>query len=329
MTTTPRNGADEASPIERQVGDGDAGARLDVFLARQPEVGSRSRAKALIVKGAARVDGVHCKPGVTLEVAQTVTFQLLAPEPPAPPPPPPPPLRVLHEDAVLLVIDKPPGIAVHPPEGPRPHRAPNIAQMAVAHCGPLPTIAGADRPGIVHRLDKDTSGVLLVPKTDEAFYFLKSQFKARTIQKEYRAICWGDPRFDSDYVEGNIGVHPRGDRMAVVTEGGKEAVTFYEVLERFGALSSIRCRPKSGRTHQIRVHMASIGHSLVADRTYQPTHKAELPDGAPDPGRQCLHAYSIGLKHPRTHEDVVYEAPLPADMDRLLRWLRGRQPRSA
>jgi 23S rRNA pseudouridine1911/1915/1917 synthase len=313
--------------FRRVIEPADAGVRLDVFLARQPEVGSRSLAKSLVEERFVTVDGATCKAGAAMRPGQVVQFRVAADEvQPALPPPPAPPLRILHEDASLLVIDKPPGVAVHPPESRHAPREPNVAQMVEAHCGPLPRLSGPDRPGIVHRLDKDTSGVLLVPKTDEAFYFIKSQFKARTLSKEYRAICFGDPRYDSDWVEANIAAHPRHDRMVTVREGGREAATFWQVLERFGDLAWLRCLPKTGRTHQIRVHLASIGHPLVADRLYH-RHRArdELPAGAPDPGRHCLHAYSIRVKHPRTHEEMVFEAPVPPDMLRLLNWLRSRR----
>jgi 23S rRNA pseudouridine1911/1915/1917 synthase len=316
------------SRLERQVADEELGCRLDVFLARQPEVGSRSVAKALIAAGQVDVDGRAGKAGTSLVPGQTVVFAP-RPEPePAPADPAPAPvfeLRVLHEDAFLVAIDKPAGIAVHPPDHGRA-AGPCVTDLAVARFGPLPTVAGEDRPGIVHRLDKDTSGVMVLARTVEAFQFLQSQFKARTVRKEYRAICHGDPRFDSDWVEGNIAVDPRrGDRMAVVREGGKEASTYWEVIERFGDLCYVRCLPRSGRTHQIRVHLASVGHPLVGDRLYHAHRRVlELPQDAPDPGRHALHAWGIELLHPRTHEAVRFDAPVPEDMARLLRWLRER-----
>lgn len=314
-------------PLERRVSPEQGGCRLDVFLARQPEVGSRSQAKAMIVSGLVGVDGTRCKAGASLDAGQLVTFCLPPePEPVTPEIGPLPELRILHEDAFLVVIDKPPGITVHPPDRARGGDAPCITDLAVARWSSLPTVAGEDRPGIVHRLDKDTSGVMVLARTEEAFHFLQSQFKARTVTKEYRAICFGDPRFDSDFVEGNIAVDSRrGDRMAVVREGGKEASTYWEVIERFGDLCYVRCLPKSGRTHQIRVHMASIGHPVVSDRLYSAHRRTvRLPLGAPDPGRHALHAWGIELLHPRTHEPVKFDAPLPDDIEKLLRWLRAR-----
>lgn len=307
----------------REVSPEDGGVRLDVFLAKQPEVASRTAAKEMVQQGHVEVDGARCKPGIGLSPGQTVTFRLV--EPPAPSPSEPAPeLGLLHEDRYLVVIDKPAGLAVHPPNAAQ-SRGVFVTTLAARRWGALPVAGGADRPGIVHRLDKDTSGVMALARTTEAFHFLQSQFKARTVRKEYRALCIGDVRFDSDYIEGNIGVDPRRpERMAVVPHGGREATTYYEVIERFGDFTYVRCLPRTGRTHQIRVHMASIGHPLIADRTYRGRNSGQLPAGAPEVTRQCLHAWSLTLLHPRTHEEMVFDAALPADMSRLLRWFQRR-----
>jgi 23S rRNA pseudouridine1911/1915/1917 synthase len=172
------------------------------------------------------------------------------------------------------------------------------------------------------------SGVMVVAKTQVAFEFLRAQFKARTVQKEYRCLVFGEPRFQSDWIERPIATDPRhADRMTVVEEGGRESSTFYEVVERFQGFAHVRCRPKTGRTHQIRVHMTAIGHSLVGDRVYRSRLRQHdvLPDGAPDPQRQCLHAHRLVLPHPATHETIEFEAPLPADMRDLLVWLRSNR----
>lgn len=319
------------SAVERSVSAAEAGGRLDVFLARQPEIGTRTAAKELIAAGQVLVDGAVSKAGLLLTEGQRISFRPrietklaaapIGPEELAR-------LRILYEDNYLLVIDKPPGIASHPPEGKRDPGL-SIADLALAHCGTLPTVGGEDRPGIVHRLDKDTSGVMVLAKTEEAFHFVQSQFKARTILKEYRAICFGEPRFDSDYVERNITHHPtHPDRMIVVPEGGREAVTFYAVVERFAGYTHFRCEPKTGRTHQIRVHLTSIGHSLLGDRVYrsrQHQHSA-LPAEAPEPPRQCLHAHRLTLLHPRTHEPLEFQVPIPPDMMQVLEWLRTNLP---
>jgi len=181
----------------------------------------------------------------------------------------------------------------------------------------------------VHRLDRDTSGVMVIARTVPALEFLRAQFKARTAAKEYRCIVWGEPRFQSDWIERPLALDPRHpDRMAVVDAGGREASTYYEVVERFAGFAHVRCRPRTGRTHQIRVHMTSIGHSLVGDRVYRSRSRQHdaLPELAPDPMRQCLHALRLVLAHPQTHEPIEFEAEMPADLDKLLAWLRANRP---
>lgn len=309
------------------------GWRLDVFLARNPAIGSRRLARELIDRELVTIPDQRkpVRPGTPLASGQWVHFRVEEAEPELlesdlgieP-------LRIVHEDAFLLVIDKRPGLAAHPPEGARAYRVPTVASLARQHCGglPLPTLSGEDRPGIVHRLDKDTSGVMVLAKTEEAFHFLQSQFKARTIQKEYRCLAYGDARFDSDWVEGAIADHPsRPDRMAIVKEGGRAATTFYEVVERFAGLTHFRCLPKTGRTHQIRVHMESAGHSLVGDKVYRARNQqhAALPPGCPPAERQFLHAFRLGLVHPWSRESLTFSAPIPEDMERVLAWLRQHQ----
>jgi len=268
------------------------------------------------------------KAGQTLSSGQVVRFD---PDMDLPPPrsgpgvgaPAQPQLQILHEDDYLLVVDKQAGLACHPAPG---LRAPEttLVDLALAHAGTLTALSGSGRPGIVHRLDRETSGVMVIAKTDEAYLFLKGQFRSRQVHKEYRAIAFGEARFDSDYIERSIATDPRrGDRMTVVKEGGREASTYYEVVGRYRGFTCFRCLPKTGRTHQIRVHLMSIGHSLVGDRLYRSRRTANLrlPDDAPDPGRHCLHALALGFKHPRSREDLRFSAPMPADMTRLLRWL--------
>jgi 23S rRNA pseudouridine1911/1915/1917 synthase len=323
---------DESStdPIVRVVAAEDAGIRLDLFLARQPEIGARERAKELIAQGRVRVGAARVRPGLALVGGQAVVFSsepptphdVLAGEGEAPV------VRVLYADPWLLAIDKPAGLASHPPES-RQFRGHTVASWARAAYGELPAIGGADRPGIVHRLDRDTSGVMVLARNEEAFHFLGAQFKSRTAEKEYRCICFGESRFESDWIDRGIATDPlHPDRMNVVAEGGRESLTYYEVIERFRGFTFFRCRPKTGRTHQIRVHMTSVGHSLVGDRLYRSrrAQHQELPAGAPDPCRQCLHAFRLRIQHPHTLEELEFEAPLPADMERLLRWLRDERP---
>ena len=314
-------------PITRQVEPSTAGMRLDVFLANQPEVGGRALAKQLVDDGKATVDGRRAKPGLYLEAGQQVVFtvDIAVVRDPLAPDLPLPEVRVLFDDPHLCAIDKPAGLAAHPVED-KSVVAHTVASWARARFGELPTAPDAHRPGIVHRLDRDTSGVMVVAKTEVAMAALRLQWKERAVHKEYRCLVHGEPRFQSDWIERPIATDPRHpDRMTVVTEGGRESQTYYEVLERFRGFAYVRCEPKTGRTHQIRVHMTSIGYSLVGDRVYrsrQRQHDA-LPAGAPSPGRQCLHAHRLAIAHPVTDEPLLFEAPLPADMQALLQWLRS------
>ncbi|MEZ5962909.1 MAG: RluA family pseudouridine synthase [Planctomycetota bacterium] len=307
------------------------GWRLDVFLARQEAVGSRRVAKAMIEGALVELPGLArpARAGTSLSAGQVVHYRLPPPEPEPVPETEVEPLRILHEDAYVMVIDKRPGLAAHPPEGARKDRVPTVAGLAQKHCGgALPTLAGQDRPGIVHRLDKDTSGVMVLAKTAEAFHFLQSQFKARTVRKEYRCLSYGEARFDSDWVEGAIADHPsRPDRMAIVREGGREATTYYEVVERFRGFTHFRCLPKTGRTHQIRVHMESAGYSLVGDKVYRARNQqhASLPSECPPAERQLLHAHRLVIEHPWSRETLEFAAPIPSDMERVLAWMRAHR----
>jgi len=319
-------------PIERTVANAELGLRLDQFLARQPEVGSRARARDLIEQGRVQLSEGQPKAGLQLVPGQVVGFL------PLPMPPtdrlagdgtPPPAVPVLFADDWIVAIDKPAGLASHPPED-RAFAGHTVASVMRARLGPLPTLGGEDRPGIVHRLDRETSGVMLLARTEAAFHALRAQWQARSVQKEYHCIAFGESRFDSDWIERPIAPDPtHPDRMVVVAEGGREASTFYEVVERFTGFTHFRCRPVTGRTHQIRVHMTSIGHSLVGDRVYR-SRRAQhdaLPAGAPAVGRQCLHARRLVVQHPGTGQPIEFEAPLPVDFAAVLAWLRQhRQP---
>ena len=324
-------GAGARRPIAFVVPAAAAGERLDLFLARQGELGSRTHVKLLARAGGVLVDGRRAKPGVSVEAGQrVVVLGIDLPEPvrrerPGPPPAAVPP-RILHEDALILVVDKPAGLTTHRPENPRSGE-PNLADTMDALRPGLSRAEGAERPGIVHRLDRETSGVMVLARTDDALFALKAQFRARTVEKEYRALVFGEPRFDADWIERPIAPQPdRGDRMMVVKDGGREAATYYEIVERFGDFTHVRCRPRTGRTHQIRVHMASIGHSLVGDRVYRSRNAQQsvLPPSAPDPGRHCLHALRLAFQHPHSHERMTFEAPFPDDLEQLLAWLRAR-----
>jgi 23S rRNA pseudouridine1911/1915/1917 synthase len=324
----PGAGGARGEPVDRIVGIAEGGLRLDVFLARQPEFGSRTRAKDWVDLGHVRVDGEMARPSQVVATGSVVQFDAL------------PqskelgdeefarvPLRVLHEDQELLVVDKPPGLPAHPQEGQAVLSTLSVASLALHRCGELPRLAGLDRPGIVHRLDKDTSGVMVLARTEAAFHALQAQFRGRLVQKEYRALCWGESRFDSDYIDRRLATQKGNvERVVVVEHGGRPARTYYEVLERLAGLTWFRCLPRSGRTHQIRVHLASIGHPLVGDQLYRTRQSAHcaLPPGAPDPRRHCLHAFRLEFAHPSTGQPVAFEAPIPADLEALLSWLRRR-----
>src|SRR5262249_39770567 len=241
------------------------------------------------------------------------------------------PIAVVYEDACLTVVNKPPGMVVHPAKG---HWSGTLVNALQFHYDTLSTTGGAQRPGIVHRLDRDTTGLLLVAKVDPAHKQLAQQFEQRTIHKEYLALVAGVPERDSHYIERTIGFHPTNrEKMAIrlPEDGGKEAVTFYEVIERFRGYAFVRCRPATGRTHQIRVHLAHIGHPIVADKIYSGRERLTLGDllGSESAGagtvlidRQALHAQRLRFPHPLTGASLDLVAPLPRDMDGLLEALR-------
>jgi 23S rRNA pseudouridine1911/1915/1917 synthase len=313
----------------------DAGARLDRFLAgalaAAPAALSRSRIKALLQDGMVSKDGAtisdpshRVKPGERYRVALPPAEDAVArPQAIA--------LAVVHEDADLLVIDKPAGLVVHPGPG-QPDST--LVNALLAHCGDgLSGIGGVKRPGIVHRLDKDTSGLIVVAKNDAAHHALAAQFAGRTIDRAYLALVWGVPAPATGRIEGNIGRHPQQrKKMAVVAPGrGKPAATRYRVLRRFGDyVSLIECRLETGRTHQIRVHMAHAGHPLIGDPVYgrrTPARTKSLPPGTLDAvrafSRQALHARLIGFDHPTTGERLIFESEPPNDMRALIRSLES------
>ncbi len=301
-----------------------AGERLDRVLAELLGQVSRTHVKYLVKDGAVTLDGAVCeRPGhrveggeeVVVELRERVREHTLTTDATQ--------LRVVHQDEHLIVIHKPPQVVVHPTGGLHSN---TISEQAVARFGPLPTLQGEDRPGIVHRLDAATSGVMVLGRTEAAFESLMSQFRQRKVTKTYLALVYGVPRFNSGWIEGPIGRSPRDPgRFAVVAEGtGREASTYWEVAERYDGLALLRCHPKTGRTHQIRVHLASIEHHIVADALYKRRGgpAVVLPAEAPIPERQCLHALAIEFEHPGTHQTVRYEVPLEDDIAAMVDWLR-------
>lgn len=300
-----------------------AGQRLDAGLAVIEPTLSRERIKALIVQGAVMIDGKPVtRPSVklaagaryTVTVPQALPLDTQAQDIA---------LAVVYEDTHLLVIDKPAGLVVHPAAG---HADGTLVNALLHHCaGQLSGIGGVARPGIVHRIDKDTSGLLVVAKTDAAHLGLAAQFAAHTINRRYVAIVQGRPSPADGTVRGNIGRsdHDR-KKMAMVGEGrGKHAVTHFTTEERLRGATRVECRLETGRTHQVRVHMASIGHALLGDPLYSKPPKA-LRDllKAADFRRQALHAQRLGFIHPVTGIECDFFSPIPADMAELLTIMR-------
>ncbi len=303
----------------------DAGRRVDRFLADRLDQFTRSRIKQLVEAGRASRDGspVH-EPAEPVRAGATYTLDIPAPRP-ALPQPQAIPLAILYEDSDLLVLDKQAGLVVHPAAG---NEDGTLVNAILAHAGDtLPGIGGERRPGIVHRLDRDTSGVLVVAKTELALATLGAAFAARDIERAYLALAWGAPSPAAGSIEGAIGRDPRErKRMALVAAGGKPALTHYRVLDRHGlALALVECRLATGRTHQIRVHLAARGHPLVGDPVYlrripaaARLLEADLRRHMLDFPRQALHAASLGFSHPRTGASLQFATPPPADMQVLL-----------
>ena len=309
-----------------------AGERVDRFLAAAIGTLSRSRVKMLIEAGKASRDGAALRePAEPVRAGAAYTLELPPPAP-ARPEPQAIPFPILYEDADLIVLDKPPGLVVHPAPG---NLDGTLVNALLAHCGPGFTGIGAERrPGIVHRLDKDTSGVMVVAKTQLANDRLTAAFAARDLDRAYLALAWGVPSPIEGEVEGPIGRDPRDrKRMAVVMRGGKPALTRYRTQRAWhAAVALLECRLATGRTHQIRVHLASRGHPIIGDPLYLRRIPA-VARGLPDPPRQllldfprqALHAARLGFAHPRTGEALAFASPVPPDMQALLDALEQTQ----
>jgi 23S rRNA pseudouridine1911/1915/1917 synthase len=327
MDETPSLGEPPASAVREITAEpGDAGARLDRLLAARIGEMSRTRLKHLVEEGRVSLEGATIK-DPSLRVKPGQTFVLSLPPPVADRPEPQAmDLAILYEDAHLLVIDKPAGLVVHPAPG-NPDRT--LVNALLAHCGEsLAGIGGVKRPGIVHRLDKDTSGLMVIAKDELAQTGLAADFAARRINRAYQAVVWGVPRPREGEIAGAIGRSPRNrKKMAVLREGGKPAVTRYRVLRAFkDAAALIECRLATGRTHQIRVHLTERGHPLIGDPTYG--NAASRGRLRPLPAavraallafpRQALHAVLLGFRHPASREYVQFTSHLPSDMNALL-----------
>lgn len=303
----------------------DSGKRLDLYIASSISDCSRSVATNLIRNGKIRVQGMVRKPGYRIKAGDEICGYI-------PPPTPilfkpePIPIDILYEDDDIIVINKHPGLVIHPGPG---HHSGTLVNALLYHCPNLEGIGGALRPGIVHRLDKDTSGVLVVAKNDRAHHHLSKQFKSRQVKKEYLALVYGKMESDSGSVSLPIGRHPV-DRKKMSTNSRKSRVaeTTWQIRERFELASLIKVNLKTGRTHQIRVHCAAIKHPVIGDNVYGPrktgknvTHGKNLFGSIP---RQMLHAWRIVLTHPDSKTMVSFEAPIPSDMQAVITALRGQ-----
>ena len=291
-----------------------ADERLDLFLVRRLPDLSRSYAQRLIADGQVTVDGTARKANYKLRGGEEIVCTM------------PPaeeieicaediPLDILYEDADIIVVNKARGMVVHPAAG---IYTGTLVNALLWHCHDLSGINGALRPGIVHRLDKDTSGVMVAAKNDMAHHYLARQIRDKDARREYRAIVHGNIVPRAGVITGDIGRHPTDrKKMAIVRENGKPATTHFEVLERFGNYTYVSCRLETGRTHQIRVHMTSIGHPLVGDPKYTAKKNPFAIVG------QALHSLTLSLTHPRTGTEMTFTAPLPADMEEILHTLQS------
>ena len=319
-------------PYELIVPVESAGTRLDTLLAAQLASFSRSVLKRAIDAGHVTVDSRPRKPSFRLEPGQLVRVEQLE-APPAGPEPEAIDLDLLYEDDHLVAVNKPAGMVVHPAKG---HWAGTLASALAHHFGDqLSTTGGPTRPGIVHRLDRDTSGVIVVAKHDQAHELLAKQFAERTTEKVYEAITLGLPDRDADIIDEPIGPHPHvREKMAIRRDhpDARSALTKYEVVERLQRFALVRCYPKTGRTHQIRVHLAHIGYPVLCDKQYGGRNKITLselqggvakPEETPFLERQALHARSLSIDHPMSSERLTFESPLSDDLLRVLSALRG------
>jgi len=301
----------EGKELEYIIEPTQKGKRLDQFLAQQKELGlSRSQVQKLIEEEFITVNKAPAKPSYLIKTDDRIKVTV--------PPPPSPklipenlPLDIIYEDEDLIVVNKPKGMVVHPAAG---NFSGTLVNALLYHCDHLATSGGPIRPGIVHRLDKDTSGLLVVAKTDLAYQDLVKQIKNRAVERTYLALVHGNIKNDQGIIEARIGRHPVHRKKMAVTEGirTREAITHYKVLQRFKNYTLVEVKIKTGRTHQIRVHMSYLGHPVVGDKTYGKKKEEFEVSG------QLLHAQKLAFLHPRTGQILSFKAPLPKEMQQIL-----------
>ena len=315
---------EEGSQAQYIVARDEEGLRLDVFLSRKDPTLSRSQAKRLIEEGEARIDEKAVRASHHLRSGEVVSLRKPSPIP-SEVAPEEIPINVLYEDEAIIVVDKPAGMVVHPAAGnPRG----TLVNALLFHCRNLSGIGGVMRPGIVHRLDKGTSGLMVVAKSDEAHRHLSEQFKNRRVSKQYTALVHGNLRQDEGVVDAPVGRHPvERKKMSTKSRRGKEAITRWRVLERFGDFTLVEAKIDTGRTHQIRVHLSSLGHPVVGDSVYGGSKRTvetpEMRAVVKKLTRQALHAGRLSFAHPVTGQEMTFESPLPEDMDEVIRYLRS------
>ena len=318
-----------SSVIHYQATQEDEGLRLDQALSRLAEIPSRSAVQRWVREGLVKIN-LNPVNSSSRKIRQGDRIDVSVPAPkPLQILPEPGELEILHEDRDLVVLEKPAGLVIHPSPG---HEQGTLVNRLLHHCKDLSGIGGRTRPGIVHRLDKDTSGVLVVAKNDESHQHLSEQFRWHTVQRDYQALVWGKPDRNRGTVDAPLGRNPVRRRQIAIIEGGRKAVTHWEVIRHYSCMSLLACRLETGRTHQIRVHLHSIGLPVVGDPLYGTSRQHrlkslddEIRSSLKFFKRQALHAHRLGFVHPRSGIEMEFKSPLPEDYRELINLLKGER----